>query len=103
MVTGAVVGNAAAMRAAAEAELVRLRNLGPASAGWLVAAGIGTEAELRSLGAVEAFRRVAFHRGGDVSANLLYALAGALQDVRWDRLPAEERARLREEAGLSPG
>ena len=82
------------------AALVRLRNLGPASAAWLEAAGIRTEAELRAMGAVEAFRRVAFNRAGDVSANLLYALEGALRDVRWDRLPAEERLRLRREAGI---
>lgn len=86
--------------AADDSELARLRNLGPASSAWLVAAGIRTEAELRTLGAVETFRRVAFHRGGDVSANLLYALEGALRDVRWDRLPAEERIRLRREAGI---
>ena len=97
--TDGAIGSAATLRAA-EVELARQRNLGPASAGWLVAAGIRTEAELRALGAVEAFRRVAFHRAGDVSANLLYALAGALQDVRWDRLPVEERARLRREAGI---
>lgn len=94
------VGGASSRDAAAAAELARLRNLGPASCAWLVAAGIRTEAELRALGAVEAFRRVAFQRGGDVSANLLYALAGALDDVRWDRLSPEERARLRAEAGI---
>lgn len=90
----------AAAPTAADAELLRLRNLGPASAGWLAAAGIRTEADLRALGAVEAFRQVAFRRGGDVSANLLYALEGAIRDVRWDRLPAEERLRLRREAGI---
>ena len=80
--------------------LARLRNLGPASAAWLAAAGIRGEAELRALGAVEAFRRVAFHRGGDVSTNLLYALEGAIRDVRWDRLPMADRLRLRREAGI---
>ena len=84
-------------------ELARLRNIGPASAAWLHAAGIRAEADLRALGAVEAFRRVAFHRGGDVSANLLYALEGAIRGVRWDRLPAEERVRLRREAGIDRG
>ena len=81
------------------AELARLRNLGAVSAGWLVAAGVRTEAELRTLGAVAAFRRVAMHRSGDVSLNLLYALEGALRDLRWDRLSATERAALRAAAG----
>ena len=92
--------SAGAARGAAAAELARLRNLGPASSAWLEAAGIRSEGELRALGAAEAFRRVAFHRAGDVSANLLYALEGALRDVRWDRLPVEERVRLRREAGI---
>lgn len=83
-------------------ELVALRNLGAVSAGWLEAAGIRTEADLRALGAVEAFRRVAFHRGGDVSMNLLYALEGALRGVRWDRLAVEERAALRRAAEAPP-
>lgn len=76
-------------------ELTRLRNLGAVSAAWLAAVGVRTEAELRALGAVAAFRRVATHRSGDVSLNLLYALEGALRNVRWDRLPAEDRAALR--------
>lgn len=90
------------MRSTSEAalELTRLRNLGAVSASWLVAAGIRTEAELRALGAVAAFRRVATHRSGDVSLNLLYALEGALRGVRWDRLPAEDRAALRAAAEM---
>ena len=92
--------DAARRAAGSDSELARLRNLGAVSAAWLEAAGVRTAADLRALGAVEAFRRVAFHRGGDVSANLLYALEGALRDVRWDRLPVEVRARLRQEAGI---
>ena len=85
-----------------QAALAALPNLGPASARWLVAAGITTPAALRALGAVGAFRRVAMQRGGDVSLNLLYALEGALRGVRWDRLPADVRAALRAAAD-SPG
>ena len=80
---------------AVPAELLALPNLGPASAGWLAAAGIRTAAQLRRLGSVEAFRRVAVHRQGDVSLNLLYALDGALRGVRWDRLPPGIREELR--------
>lgn len=97
---GAAIGSVSITSVRPEAELARLRNLGAVSAGWLVAAGIRTEAELRELGALEAFRRVAFQRSGDVSANLLYALEGAIRDVRWDRLPMADRLRLRAEAGI---
>ena len=84
-----------------DSELARLCNLGPVSAGWLEAAGIRTEAELRALGALEAFRRVAMHRAGDVSLNLLYALDGALRGERWDKLPPHIRAELRA-AAMTP-
>jgi DNA transformation protein len=85
-------------RGASASPLAALRNLGPVSAAWLEAAGIGSAAELRRLGALEAFRRVAFHRGGDVSVNLLYALEGALRDVRWDLIPREDREALKRQA-----
>src|SRR5688500_756304 len=75
--------------------LASLPNLGPVSAGWLYDAGIRSPATLRRLGAVEAFRRVAVHRGGDVTTNLLYALDGALRGERWDHLPRRIRLRLK--------
>jgi DNA transformation protein and related proteins len=78
-----------------EAALAALPNLGPVSATILVAAGITSVQHLRALGAVEAFRRVLFHRGGRGSLNLLYALEGALTGVRWDQLDPARRAELR--------
>ena len=85
-------------RSSSRSELAQLRNLGPTSARWLEAAGIHTEAQLRELGALEAFRRVAMHRAGDVTFNLLYALDGALRGERWDKLPPEIRIALRDAA-----
>ena len=82
--------------------LLRMRNLGPACAAWLEAAGIRSEAEIRRLGSVETFRRVAFSRSGDVSMNLLYALEGAIRGVRWDHLSPEDRAALRAAAEAPP-
>ena len=82
--------------------LAGMRNLGPASAAWLAAAGVATPAALRRLGPVEAFRRVAVHRTGDVSANLLYALAGAVEGRSWLSYTPDERAALRRAAGLAP-
>jgi DNA transformation protein and related proteins len=77
------------------AALAALVNLGPVSAGWLYDAGITSPAVLRRLGALEAFRRVAIHRGGDVTTHLLYALDGALRGKRWDHLPIQDRRRLK--------
>lgn len=89
--------------AVVHAALAALPNLGPASAAMLVAAGVRSPAELRTLGSVEAFRRVRVARSGEASAVLLYALEGALTGQRWDRLPADERRRLRIAAGLDAG
>jgi DNA transformation protein len=77
--------------------LAREVNLGTVSAGWLTDAGITTMQELERLGSVAAYLQVkAVHP--TASANLLYALEGALEGVRWDHLPIERLAVLRESA-----
>jgi hypothetical protein len=73
-------------------------NLGGVSAAWLTDVGIDTLAKLKKVGSIGAFRRVAIHRAGEVSTNLLYALEGAIHGVRWDLIPAGERDALRREA-----
>jgi len=75
-----------------------LLNLGPRSEQWLTAVGITTYDELERLGSVQAYLRVR-EVFPAASANLLYALEGALLDVRWDLLPVELRDRLRHAAG----
>lgn len=79
-----------------EAALGDLRNLGPVSAGWLAAAGIGCREELERLGAAEAFRRVRA-RGFGPTLNLLWALQGAILDLPCNELPGEMKAALRRE------
>jgi DNA transformation protein len=83
-----------------EHELAALPNLGPASARWLVGAGIGTVAELRRVGAVGAFNRVSVREGRAATANLLYALYAALEDKHWTEVTPTEKARLRRAARL---
>ena len=75
-----------------------LLNLGPTSSGWLRDVGIETYEDLERLGSVQAFLLVDASREG-VSLNLLWALEGALRDVRWDLLPPEVRAELRRQVG----
>jgi DNA transformation protein len=69
-------------------------NLGPASSAWLAEVGIHTLADLKKVGAVAAYQMVKKNQK-KVSLNLLYALHGALTGVRWDRLTAAEKARLK--------
>jgi DNA transformation protein and related proteins len=83
-----------------ERDLVSLPNLGPVSARWLAGAGITTVAELRRIGAVAAFGRVAVREGHAATANLLYALHAALEGKHWTEVTAAEKAQLRRAAGL---
>ena len=76
-----------------------LPNLGPATRRRLEEAGIATESELRSLGAVEAYRRLKFRDPKRVSLNALYALEAALRNCHWLHLPADVKAALKAEAG----
>ena len=82
--------------------LTGLQGLGPVSAGWLFDVGIRTPAELRAVGAVEAYGRVCFRWGRAATANLLYALYAAIADKHWTEVTPTEKARLRKAAGLSP-
>ena len=79
-----------------ERELAGLRNLGPASARWLGDVGIVTEAQLRAVGAVHAFRLVAM-AGHRPSLNLAYAIEAALRDLHWTALPEDVRRSIAEE------
>ena len=77
--------------------LRELLNLGPASEAMLHTAGITGVEQLEELGSIEAYLRVREVRP-DASRNSLYALEGALLDVRWDLLPKDLRARLAQAA-----
>ena len=70
-----------------------LRNIGPASAGWLREAGIQTIADLQRLGPATAYRIVK-QRHPAVSRNLLWALTAGLSDCDWRELTAVQKERL---------
>lgn len=74
-------------------ELLQLKNLGMASVNILHAVGINTYADLRNVGAVDAYRRIKA-RDINVSKVMLYALQGALLDIHWNDLPLDMKAQL---------
>ncbi len=78
---------------------MQLKNLGMASVNILRAIGINTHADLKRMGAVEAYRRIKA-RDINVSKVMLYALQGALLDVHWNDLAPDLKARLVLEAEL---
>ena len=71
-----------------------LRNLGPKSRQCLAEIGITDAAELRALGAVEAYARLRFRFGRSITRNMLHALAG----VDWRQLSPEHKAELDRQA-----
>jgi DNA transformation protein len=75
-------------------ELARLMNLGPKSSGWLAAIGVRTEADLRAMGAVMAYRLLGL-RGYPVSLNLAWAIEGALSGRHWMEITPAEKERLK--------
>ncbi len=81
--------------ASGEDALAMLPGLGPASARMLIDAGITDPVQLRSLGAVAAFARVAAAYGKTPSLNLLYALDGAISQRSWQEVARHDGAALR--------
>lgn len=79
--------------------LSQLKNLGPASQRWLQGVGIETEADLRALGAVDAYRRVKHAFPRQVSLVMLYALAGVIHGCHWNDLPPGLKDKLKAEVG----
>lgn len=69
--------------------LERMRNLGPRSAAWLREAGIADADDLRRIGAASAYLRVKQARPREVTRTFLWALAGALLDCPYTRLPTQ--------------
>ena len=77
-------------------DLITLPNLGKTSVQWLRATGIHNADELRRLGPVAAYCAVRA-RGVRASKTLLFAIAGALQNIHWNQLDAEYKQHLLEQ------
>lgn len=75
-----------------------LRNLGPRCVGWLEEIGIFDEEGLRAIGAVGAYRELIVQGVTQPHRMLLYALAGALEDVDCLQLSPERKQEFCEEA-----
>jgi hypothetical protein len=71
----------------------KIRNVGPKSAAWLRQVGVRTHEDLVRLGPVDAFMKVK-RAGFRPSLNLLYALAGAIENCHWADLPDERKSAL---------
>lgn len=71
----------------------KIRNVGPKSAAWLRQVGVRSAEDLYRVGPVDAFLKVK-RAGFRPSLNLLYSLAGAIDDCHWTDLSAERKGGL---------
>jgi len=83
-------------------DLLRLKNIGPASVRQLRDVGIEDEAALRKLGALAAYRRLKHAFPREVSLVMLYALEGALTGCHWNHLPPGVKGKLKAAAAGQP-
>lgn len=79
---------------------VKIRNVGPKSAAWLRQVGVRTAEDLVRVGPVEVFLKVK-RAGFRPSLNLLYAMAGAIDDCHWTDLSDERKSALMLDLGAA--
>ena len=79
--------------------VTELRNLGPRCAEWLGVIGIHDEDSLRRIGAVAAYRELVVREVVKPHRMLLYALAGALDEVDCLKLSPARKRELNDEVG----
>ncbi len=80
--------------------LTKLPNIGEVLAEKLNEIGITSHKDLASIGSIEAVLQIG---ETDLSTcyNMLYALEGAVQGIRWHGIPKEERQTLKKEYDLA--
>lgn len=76
--------------------LTDLPNIGPTLAEKLQKAGIATEEQLKEAGSEDAILKIAALENSGVCINMLYALEGAIQGIRWHGLSKERKRELTE-------
>jgi DNA transformation protein and related proteins len=77
-------------------ELTKLPNIGKTLAEKLIKAGITNELELKMSGSENAIIRISTIENHEVCINMLYALEGAIQGIRWHDLDNNRKKDLKE-------
>jgi DNA transformation protein len=76
--------------------LTDLPNIGKILAGKLNRAGITSEQQLKETGSENAIIKIATLENSDVCIDMLYALEGAIQGIRWHGLCKEKKRELKD-------
>ena len=77
-------------------ELTTLPNIGATLAKKLIQVGITTPKELAEAGSENALVRLSALEGSAACLNMLFALEGAIQGIRWHQLDREKKEALKE-------
>lgn len=77
-------------------DLTQLPNIGKTLAEKLKAIGINNEQELKYLGSEKVIVQLASIESSGACINMLYALEGAIQGIRWHGLSKERKEELKE-------
>ena len=76
-------------------ELSALPNIGKVLAGKLKQVGINNEHELKLMGSEKAILKIATLEQSGACINMLYALEGAIQGVRWHGIDKDRKQELK--------
>lgn len=76
--------------------LTDLPNIGNVLADKLQAIGIGSAEELKLIGSEQAILKIATIEHSGICINMLYALEGAIQGIRWHALETCRKQELKE-------
>ena len=77
-------------------ELEKLPNIGKTVAEILRKIGVNTEQELVEMGSENAIIKISTLENSGACINMLYALEGAIQGIRWHGLSREKKQELKE-------
>ncbi len=77
-------------------QLLKLPNIGETLAEKLFTVGIKTEQNLKAVGSKNALIKIATIENSEVCLNMLFALEGAIQGIRWHLLDDEKKQELKE-------
>lgn len=77
-------------------ELEKLPNISKVIASNLEKAGIKTVEQLRIIGSKEAYLRIRLYADKEACINMLYALEGAMQGIRWHGLEPAKKEELKQ-------
>ena len=77
-------------------ELTDLPNIGAELAKKLKQVGVNSAEELNAIGSEDALLKIDTLQNGGACINMLYALEGAVQGIRWHGLAKQRRAELKD-------